>query len=87
MSELVAFLAGAFSILSSGPQIVKIIITNKAEDLSLTTYIMLSIAGFLWIFYAIMENSNAILFWNAIGTLLALTVIFLKIFNKQCKAI
>ena len=76
MGETIAFIAGALSILSTGPQIIKIAVTNRAKDLSLTTYIMLSVAGFLWVFYDIVEESNSILFWNSIATLLYLLIVF-----------
>jgi uncharacterized protein with PQ loop repeat len=84
MGETIAFIAGALSILSTGPQIIKIAITNRAKDLSLTTYIMLSAAGFLWVFYGIVEESNSILFWNSIGTLLSLLIVFIKL-SEQYK--
>lgn len=83
MSEIVAFIAGAMAVLSSTPQIVKIIRTGDAMAVSYGTYFMLVSAGFLWVLYALIEGSMAILFWNSIGVFLALTVIFIKYFSSK----
>ncbi len=83
MGEIIAFIAGAIGISSSAPQIIKIIMTKRSKDLSLLTYLMTSTSGFLWIFYAIVEESNSILFWNSIGTLLSITIVYIKISENK----
>lgn len=78
LTEGVGFLAGAFASLASAPQIVKIIRTGDAKDVSRTAYIVMLIAAALWFSYGAMRGLVPIMVWNAVWFLTSSIVLFLK---------
>lgn len=76
----VGFLAGALTTFSSIPQIVKLLRTRSAEDLSPVTLCMYNFGLILWICYGFMLHSMPVIAWNLValalyGLLLALKLV------------
>lgn len=77
--QAVGFVAGAFVVCASLPQIFKIIQTRRTKDISLPMYIALNIGTFLWLIYGFMSQQTAIIVTNAIFQVLNLSILFLKL--------
>ena len=78
---IVGLLAGLFTTLSFIPQIAKIYRTQRTRDLSLSTYVLLSVGLFLWVIYGVVLRQIAIVLPNTVVLVMALYIIILKIKN------
>jgi MtN3 and saliva related transmembrane protein len=76
---LVGLLAGTLTTLSSVPQIARIVRTKSARDLSLLTLTMFASGTALWIAYGVASGSVPVIFWNAVGLLLYIALIALRL--------
>ena len=78
-TQTLGLIAGGFVVLASLPQILKILKSKKANDISLPMYIILNIGTFLWLVYGIATQQVSIIITNVILQLFNLTILFLKI--------
>ena len=65
------------------PQLIKTLITKKADDVSLTTLIMFIIGVLSWIIYGYKISSIPILIANLITLLLNLLILIAKIYFSK----
>ena len=77
--QILGLVAGAFVVIASLPQIIKIIKTKQTRDLSLPTYVLLNIGTMLWIIYGILTRQAAIIIPNVIFQVFNITILYLKI--------
>ncbi|MCX8028763.1 MAG: SemiSWEET transporter [Brevinematales bacterium] len=77
--ELLGITAGTFTTTSFIPQLVKILKTKSARDLSLVMFVVFTIGILLWLIYGILTASLAIIFANSITLVIASTILLLKI--------
>jgi MtN3 and saliva related transmembrane protein len=75
---ILGYAAGALTTSALIPQVIKIIKTRSAEDISLVMFIVFSIGISLWIAYGIAINSAPVIIANSISLLLGLFVLWLK---------
>ena len=81
--EIVGIAAGICTSLSLLPQLVKMIKTKKAEDISLF-YLLILLTGLsLWIWYGAMRDDAPIIFTNSFSLLLNVILIVLGIKFKR----
>ncbi len=81
-SLIIGIAAGILCTLSFLPQIVKIIKTRRATDLSLVTFSILSLGVFLWLIYGILIKEFPIIAANAVTLILSLMIVVMKIKYK-----
>lgn len=81
--ELLAFIASAFGVGGSLPQIFKILRTRETRALSLATYTMIACSSALWVAYGLAAAVYSIVFWNSLSALLCLWIVGLKIENER----
>jgi len=62
------------------PQLIKTLITRKADDVSLTTLIMFIVGVLSWIIYGYKISSTPILIANVITLILNLLILISKIY-------
>tara|TARA_Y100001970_G_scaffold191525_1_gene232835 strand:+ start:312 stop:581 length:270 start_codon:yes stop_codon:yes gene_type:complete len=77
--EIFGYLAAVLTTLAFLPQLIKTIVTKKAEDVSLVTLIMFITGVGSWIIYGIRINSKPILIANIITFCLNLLILIFKI--------
>jgi MtN3 and saliva related transmembrane protein len=75
---MVGLIAGALTTGSSIPQVIKIIQTRSARDVSALFFIMMAIGMSLWLAYGLLRADLAIVLWNAISLIFCLTILGLK---------
>lgn len=78
-SFIVGILAGALCTISFIPQIVKIIKTRQAKDLSLLTFSIFALGVFLWFIYGIMINEIPVIWANGVTLGLIAVILIAKI--------
>lgn len=71
--------AGVVSTFASAPQLVKIIRTKSARDVSLVMFVMALVGTVMWGVYGWLKDAPSILFWNAVGFCLFVVIIALKL--------
>ena len=81
--EIVGITAGVFTSVSLLPQLIKLIRTKKAEDISLFYLIMLLAGLALWIVYGVLRDDLPIIYTNSFSLLLNVTIIILGIKFKK----
>jgi len=83
LENIVGIVAGICTAISLLPQLIKLIKTKKAEDLSLFYLFILFIGLSLWIWYGILRDDLPIIFTNSFSLLVNLVVIILGIRYKK----
>lgn len=90
VTQWVGIVAGVFTAVSLLPQLIKLIRTKKAEDLSLFYLVILFIGLGLWIWYGFMREDVPIIATNifslSINTLIIVLGVRYKAKNKKDKA-
>jgi len=76
---IIGFTAGVLTTLSSLPQLIKIVKTKSAGDLSLGMWIALNIGIALWLTYGILTNDLPLIYANGVTIIFTLTILFLEI--------
>lgn len=78
-SFIIGILAGALCTISFIPQIVKIIKTKQAKDLSLLTFSIFALGVFFWFIYGIMIKEVPVILANGITLVLVAIVVAAKL--------
>ena len=80
--DIIGYIGGFFTTICLIPQLFKIITTKRANDISISTFIVLILGQTLWIIYAILIFDLRILIANIIsGILGSLIIIFTLIYK------
>jgi MtN3 and saliva related transmembrane protein len=77
--SIFGLVAGAFTIVSSLPQILKVIKSRKTADISLPMYILLVTGCLMWVVYGIVTSQIAIIIPNVIYFVFNSIILYLKI--------
>ena len=76
---IIGMIAGACTTVSFVPQIIKILKTGHARDISLLMYVVLTTGIFLWLVYGLLIEEFPIIIANGVAFILCLSVIIMKI--------
>lgn len=77
--ELVGFIAAIFTTAAGLPQLIKIIKTKHARDLSLALILVFCTGLFLWMIYGILINSWPLIIEDAITLVIWLAILYYKL--------
>jgi MtN3 and saliva related transmembrane protein len=77
--ESLGLFAGVISTFASAPQLVKILRTKSARDVSLVMFLMALAGCVLWGVYGWLKGAPSIVFWNAVAFGLFTAIIALKL--------
>jgi MtN3 and saliva related transmembrane protein len=78
-AQWVGLLAGLLTTFAFVPQVLKIWRSKSAKDISLRTYVALSIGIVLWLVYGILKQELPIILWNAVTLVLAVAIVAMKL--------
>ena len=81
--ELFGYFAALLTTLAFLPQLIKTIITRKADDVSLVTLIMFIFGVISWIIYGYKISSTPILLANIITLILNVMILIFKLFYSK----
>jgi MtN3 and saliva related transmembrane protein len=79
--EFIGYLAAALTTLSFLPQALLTIKTRDTASLSLTMYSLFTLGVLCWLIYGLYLADKAIILANALTFLLALPILFFKVYN------
>jgi MtN3 and saliva related transmembrane protein len=82
--EFIGLSAGILKTVSFAPQLIKTLVTKKAQDVSMFTFILCTASAILWIWYALETGRWSILLANS-GVLLICgsQIVFKYIYDKR----
>lgn len=85
--EILGLVAGSFTTVSFIPQLIKLIKTKSAKDLSLGMFTIFTTGIFLWLVYGILTNTLAIIVANSITLVIASSILILKMkYDRKSKS-
>jgi MtN3 and saliva related transmembrane protein len=61
------------------PQLMRVLRTRSARDISLPTFLLFSIGVFLWLLYGLYTGSKPVIASNAVTLVLSLSILILKL--------
>jgi len=77
--NVIGFTAGAITMFSFLPQVVKIIKTKSAHDVSIEMALLVNSGSLLWTAYGIMAHSRPVIMANTVNFIFAFTMLVLKL--------
>ncbi|MCS7299911.1 MAG: SemiSWEET transporter [Spirochaetia bacterium] len=77
--EAIGIIAGTLTTISFIPQLLKVVKTKSARDISLLMFIIFTTGILLWLVYGIITRSIAIILANTFTFSIALSILILKI--------
>ena len=79
MTNVIGLVAGFLTTLAFVPQATRIWKTKSARDVSLPTYLSLSLGVALWLAYGLLKGEFPIIVWNAVTLMIAMAIVALKV--------
>lgn len=76
---ILGLVAAFFGTISFIPQVVKVYKTKRTEDISLGSYLLLSVTSILWTSYGILMKDLPIIIANSLILILTLSILIQKI--------
>jgi MtN3 and saliva related transmembrane protein len=77
--EIIGYVAGFLTTICMLPQLIKILISKSAKDVSLLTFFVLICGEILWIVYGMYVNDMRIIIPNIISCCLSILIFFATI--------
>jgi len=81
--EIIGFIAAAITTSAYMPQAYKIWKTKKAENVSLSMYLVMFLGISLWLIYGIFINKPSLIIANTLTLLIILMILYFKITSKN----
>lgn len=75
---LLGIIAGAMTTGSIVPQVLKIVQSKSAKDVSTLFFMIMAAGMLLWLVYGLMRQDFVIVLWNALSLSLTLVILSLK---------
>ncbi|MBK8395302.1 MAG: SemiSWEET transporter [Leptospiraceae bacterium] len=79
LESLIGYLAATLTTISFLPQVIRVVLTKKTEDISRNMYILLNIGICLWLTYGIMKMDLPIILANGITFVFSFTILIFKL--------
>lgn len=83
--DAIGSLGGVLIVVCQIPQLRKIIVTKRVDDISLETYVLLFIGQIMWGVYGILKSDLQIILTNIISAVITLAIISLKVYYWKYK--
>jgi MtN3 and saliva related transmembrane protein len=81
-TNIIGFAAGVILIISYIPQLIKIIYTKSAKDISLPMYFLILASEILWVAYGFLQKDIQIIWVNISCIVITLCILVVTIFTK-----
>jgi len=79
MIDVLGFLAGLLMFIGIIPQVYQVVKTHNTHALNLSTQVIYLLAGFMWIWFAILVGSWTAAAFNILTTILSFVIIYYKL--------
>ncbi len=84
--EMLGLVAGLVSTFAALPQLVKIIQTRQAGDVSLVMFVMAFCGALMWAVYGLLKPAASIVFWNLVAVVQMGAIIAIKLATDRRNA-
>ena len=81
--ELIGLLAAILTTTAFIPQVYKVIKTKSVKGLSLTTYLIFTTGVLFWLIYGLLKSSISMIIGNGITFLLAFSILYYILKNRN----
>lgn len=81
--EVLGLAAGIVSTSAALPQLVKIIRTRRAADVSLAMFVIALAGAVMWLAYGLLKPAPSIVFWNIVGALQMSVIVAVKLLHDS----
>ena len=78
MKLFIGILAGILCTISFLPQVIKIVKTKQAKDLSIVTFLIFSLGVFLWLIYGFLIGDLPVILANTFTLILSSIIVIMK---------
>ncbi|HEV2618968.1 MAG TPA: SemiSWEET transporter [Acidobacteriaceae bacterium] len=78
-AEYLGYAAACCTTAAFVPQLVRVIRTRSARDISLPTFLLFSVGVFLWLLYGLYTGSKPVIASNAVTLVLSVGILILKL--------
>lgn len=85
MIQIIGFTAATLTTLAFVPQAWRVFRTKSCGDLSLWLFLIFSLGVLLWLIYGILVTDLPIILANTVTLVLALYILFMKIWDMRCR--
>ncbi|HXY47132.1 MAG TPA: SemiSWEET transporter [Thermoplasmata archaeon] len=77
--ESIGLVAGVCTTAAFLPQAIRVWRLKRADEISFTTFLAFSVGTIVWLLYGLLIGSIPVILANAITTVLALTILWMKL--------
>ena len=77
--DTIGYVAATMTTVSFLPQLLRVIRLRSARDISLVMFLVFTLGTTLWLVYGILSRSTPVIAANAVTTVLAGAILFLKL--------
>jgi len=77
--DIIGIIAGTLTTIAFVPQLLQVLKTKSAKDISLAMFIIFATGVFLWFAYGILSHAMPVIIANGVVFVLALIIIYYKI--------
>lgn len=78
--DVIGYIAGGLTLISSIPQLLKIIKTKNVDGVSYSTFVILVCAQFLWTIYGFYKNDLQLIITNIVSGVISLCILIIYIY-------
>ena len=82
-TDLVGYVAATLTTVSFLPQLIRVVKTHSARDISLGMFLIFSVGTLLWMLYGIFSHSAPVWIANAVTLVLAVSILVLKLIYDE----
>ncbi|MBP7284574.1 MAG: SemiSWEET family sugar transporter [Leptospiraceae bacterium] len=83
IESLIGYMAACLTTISFLPQVIRVVLTKRTEDISRNMYILLNLGVCLWLSYGIMKSDLPIILANGITLIFSFTILVFKLREKK----
>ncbi len=83
LESIIGYVAASLTTFSFLPQLIRVVMTRRTEDISRNMYILLNIGICLWLTYGILKKDFPIIASNIITLIFSLTILIFKLREKK----
>jgi MtN3 and saliva related transmembrane protein len=82
-TDLVGYVAATLTTVSFLPQLIRVVKTRSARDISLGMFLIFSVGTLLWMLYGIFSHSAPVWIANAVTLILSASILTLKLIYDE----
>ncbi len=83
LETFIGYAAASLTTFSFLPQMIRVVMTRRTEDISRNMYILFNLGVCLWLAYGFLKSDLPIIIANIVTLIFSLTILFFKLTEKK----